>query len=170
MNIKWYWRMAVHQDVKWHDMPPLNIFDMKDLKTFDRYYAANHILIEVLQEGTIEACLTIAGHYQFCCGLREIGAIEINGDPATIAQYLHDNLCDGIYAGIGALTYTEVKDKYDSLVYGEEVSEFLKAWPNGEAGPWWYNPNSGNTVRIWTLPINQDNIPTPEDIEDDEEW
>ena len=170
MNIKWYWRLAVHQDAEYHDIPPYSIFAMRDIKALDSYYATNHIPIEVLQEDTLEARLTIAGNYQFCCGLREIGAIEINGDPATIAQYLHDNLGVGIYVCIGALTYTEVKDKYDSLVYGEEVSEFLKAWPNGEAGPWWYNPNSGNTVRIWTLPINQEAIPTAEDIEEDEEW
>jgi len=113
--------------------------------------------------------------YDFCCGLREFGALDISWqssvkieDLIALLQKEFKENCS-VMLNVGALTYTEVNNASGNLVY-EKASELVNAWPGGSVGEWWYNPNSGNYVRIWTLPINQHRVNQPdEDEEYDEE-
>ena len=110
--------------------------------------------------------------YKQCCGLREIGTfaynytkIFINSIPEVIEAIKKAFSTSLLFGNIGALTYTLVKNQSDEYV-DNKAAAFVKAWPGASAGDWWYNPNSGNFVQIWTLPINQDRINASEDEED----
>lgn len=110
--------------------------------------------------------------YKQCCGLREIGTFAysytksfINSIPEVIVAIEKAFSASQLFCNIGALTYTLVKNQSDEYV-DNKAAEFVKAWPGASAGDWWYNPNSGNFVQIWTLPINQDRINASEDEED----
>lgn len=171
MKLKYQWAVPSDPYAVWKNHPPYSIFDIKSNshKALNHYYAVEHIPVMVCDEEDTIASFTLAGHYQFCCGLRELGHLEVSDveDMPALVSFLHDNLCKGIYEHIGALTYTEVKDPDDRFRFGEEVNTFLNCWPKGNAGPWWFNPNSGNMVRIWTLPINQHKLT---DYIEEEDW
>jgi hypothetical protein len=103
--------------------------------------------------------------YRQCCGLREIGCFEFVSNPnyKEIIETIIDAFSKGIITSdIGALTYTLVR--YNEDYYQDKKAALLmQAWPGASAGDWWYNPNSGNEVQIWTLPINQDRQNAVED-------
>lgn len=107
------------------------------------YYRSDHIK------------LTIQTGYDFCCGLREFGELCIFGDIEEGREELIKDLqrYKDIFRFIGALTYTQVRTKEGDSYSGESVDEFIETWPEASCGDWFFNPNSGNTVRIWTLPI-----------------
>jgi len=177
MKLKYQWAAPSDPYAMWKEHPPYNIFDTKSTtyKALNHYYAVEHIPVMVCDEGDTIASFILAGHYQFCCGLRELGRVDVSDveDMPALVSFLHDNLCRGSYEYIGALTYTEVKDLDDNFVFGNEVNTFLNCWPNGNAAPWWFNPNSGNMVRIWTLPINQhklEDLTEEEECLDDDAW
>jgi hypothetical protein len=100
--------------------------------------------------------------YRQCCGLREIGTFDygyrqkFSASVPEIIKTIQKAFAESnLFSNIGALTYTLVKYPYDQYV-DDKAAEFVKAWPGATTGDWWYNPNSGNHVQIWTLPINQD--------------
>lgn len=101
--------------------------------------------------------LTIQTGYDFCCGLREFGEVYIFGDIEKGREELIKDLqrYQDIFRFIGALTYTQVRDSRGNSYSGESVDEFIETWPEASCGSWFFNPNSGNTVRIWTLPITE---------------
>ena len=109
--------------------------------------------------------------YLFCCGLREIGSIHISygADVEKIRNEFLQLLKTGEYYNIGALTYTRTKDGTDFELQTKEVIEFIEKWPGASAGGWFYNPNSGNMVQQWTLPVNQGRIPDSYSEEEDDE-
>ena len=110
--------------------------------------------------------------YRQCCGLREIGTFvyshsqNFSANVLEIIKTIQEAFSkSNLFCNIGALTYTLVKNPNGH--YGDHnAAEFVKAWPGGSAGDWWYNPNSRNHVQIWTLPINQDRQNA---VEDDDE-
>lgn len=113
--------------------------------------------------------------YKQCCGLREIGTFYcghnnsfISRIPEVIKAIEKSFSTSILFSNIGALTYTLVKYKRGEYVH-EKAAAFVKAWPGASAGEWWYNPNSGNFVQIWTLPINQARIYVNEDDEIEDE-
>ena len=114
---------------------------------------------------------TLQPGYDCCCGLREFGnfynpwnsQVTIE-DVITLLQKEFKENCTAMF-NVGALTYTEVKYASGTPVF-ESASKLVNAWPGGSAGEWWYNPNSGNYVRIWTLPINQHRANIPDEDED----
>jgi len=113
--------------------------------------------------------------YTQCCGLREIGNFAVyNGHKYPVdAKEIVNTICDDFKYGaltecVGALTYTLVKDGFGN--FNEPTAALImQAWPGASAGDWWYNPNSGNHVQIWTLPINQDRQNALEDDDEQEE-
>jgi hypothetical protein len=112
--------------------------------------------------------------YLFCCGMREIGSIWIRPN-VNVEKFREEfiNLlqADYNYGTIGALTYTRTKNSSNYNWQSNEVVRFIEEWPGASAGAWWYNPNSGNMVQQWTLPLNQPSKDTVEDdmYEEDEE-
>lgn len=151
-------------------------------KEFDRY-KRHEVIVAIVTDDTSETIFyhelrenllcsfTLQPGYDYCCGLREFGSFEISWksqvtieDVITLLQKEFKENCTAMY-NVGALTYTEVKYASGTLVY-ESASKLVNAWPGGSAGEWWYNPNSGNYVRIWTLPINQHRATQPDEDED----
>ncbi len=113
--------------------------------------------------------------YKQCCGLREIGTFHyrykhgfLGRIPEVIKAIEESFSTSNLFSNIGALTYTLVKYKSGEY-FDEKAAAFVKAWPGASAGEWWYNPNSGNFVQIWTLPINQALINVNEDDEIEDE-
>jgi hypothetical protein len=112
--------------------------------------------------------------YLFCCGMREIGSIWISRG-VNVEKFREEfiNLlqADYNYGTIGSLTYTRTKYGSNYNLQSNEVVRFIEEWPGASAGAWWYNPNSGNMVQQWTLPLNQPSKDTVEDdmYEEDEE-
>ena len=151
-------------------------------KEFDRY-KRHEVIVAIVTDDTSETILyhelrenllcsfILQPGYDCCCGLREFGSFDIPWksrvtieDVITLLQKEFKENCTAMY-NVGALTYTEVKFTSGTLVY-ESASKLVNAWPGGSAGEWWYNPNSGNYVRIWTLPINQHRANNPDEDED----
>lgn len=101
--------------------------------------------------------------YPFCCGMREIGGFSHGWDTIfrpTAEQALELLQCfydmrdlPGLEC-IGALTLTEhgSRNSFQSYLPVWVVS-LLSVWPEASHGDWFYNPNSGNVVRQWTLPF-----------------
>lgn len=113
--------------------------------------------------------------YRQCCGLREIGTFDYAYGqvyspriPKIIETIQKAFTESRLFTNIGALTYTLVKDS-DGHYVDTNAAEFVMAWPGASTGDWWYNPNSGNHVQIWTLPINQDRQNAVEDDYEEEE-
>ena len=105
--------------------------------------------------------------YHQCCGMREIGNVQ--GDiQEELYKFVKDN-----FPGIGALQYTEVFcDEEMEYKYSKDGSLLCRKWPGATFGSLWYNPNSGNWVRIVTLPINQETYTeeeSPDEYDEDEE-
>jgi len=113
--------------------------------------------------------------YKQCCGLREIGTFDygysqnFSASVPEIIKTIQKAFAESnLFSNIGALTYTLVK--YPNGRYLEDqAAEFVNAWPGASAGDWWYNPNSGNYVQIWTLPINQHRLTVYENENEYEE-
>ena len=109
--------------------------------------------------------------YRQCCGLREIGCFEFLSKPnyKEIIETIIDAFSKGyLTKRVGALTYTLVRYNEDKH-HDKDAALLMQAWPGASAGDWWYNPNSGNEVQIWTLPINQGKAPSFGDCEEEEE-
>ena len=151
-------------------------------REFDKY-KRHEVIVAIVTDDTSETIFyhelrekllcsfTLQPGYDCCCGLREFGSFDIRRqshvkikDIITLLQKEFKENCAAMY-NVGALTYTEVKSPSGTLVY-EDASELVNAWPGGSVGEWWYNPNSGNYVRIWTLPINQHRANNPDEDED----
>lgn len=102
----------------------------------------------------------IAPGYPFCCGLREIGKAYSERLKLDDVEEARNKVIDflkacTVFHSIGALTFTCIKDIDGEPLQEESLVAFIEDWPGASAGNWWYNPNSGNMVRQWTLPINQ---------------
>lgn len=102
--------------------------------------------------------ISLYSHYDFCCGLREIGDISIPSSTDVsefrekFISLVESNI---VFKNVGALTYTRTKDRNNINLQDDTVVEFIEEWPGASKGHWFFNPNSGNMVQQWTLPINQ---------------
>ena len=108
--------------------------------------------------------------YPFCCGMREIGnfyttAFDKNYEPEDIMKAMLNALLP-MLPYIGAFTLTEHCQRYSGVSrLPKWVQQLIAAWPGANHAQPFYNPNSGNVIKQWVLPIPGVEIPQPEDDE-----
>jgi hypothetical protein len=100
--------------------------------------------------------------YMFCCGMREIGHFDgpYQKEPFTTAQVeaFRENLCallidENNLSGVGAYTLTENFYQNGRRLVPKLWQQLIDTWPKASCSQPFYNPNSGNTVIQWVLPI-----------------
>ena len=100
--------------------------------------------------------------YLFCCGIREIGHFDgpFQKEPFTTEQVekFREALCDLLIddnnlAGVGAYTLTENVSAVGRRLVPMLWQQLIDTWPKASHSQPFYNPNSGNTVIQWVLPI-----------------
>lgn len=163
------------REYKWHDTAPLKTEEVWNFVAEEgngSYLPQKH-KIRILDdtEVTLFQCQFITT-YMRCCGMREIGEIRLDvGKEAVLFFYNKMQTHNArAYGSFGCLLYTEVKDPSGELMY-PDGSNFCELWPGAKtASDWWYNPNSGNWCRNWTLTINQELAKTAEDDEESDDW
>ena len=107
----------------------------------------------------------IKAGYDFCCGVREIHGINTR-NPQALVDLLKEFAESGEMS-FGAYTYAYVEDSSGGDYY--YAKPFLDLYPNATKGAPFYNPNSGNTITIYTLPIYNTRDEYYPEISDDEE-
>lgn len=104
--------------------------------------------------------------YHQCCGLREFGTIEYD-DPREFKEFFYKVVKEiQTFGSAGAFTYTQV-GYYKKQIW--EHQDFFDLLDNVSYSEPWWNPNSGNWVRVLTIPHNQEKAPNV-DTSDSEDY
>ena len=117
--------------------------------------------------------LQIMPAYDFCCGLREFGQLFITSRgnvPELRAAFIEAVEESPLFTNIGALTYTRTLAASGLHLQSTKEIEFIEQWPGASSGNWFYNPNSGNMVQQWTLPVRQNQLEEDFPCEADDEY
>lgn len=100
--------------------------------------------------------------YMFCCGMREIGGFDgpygKEPFPTDEVEQFRAALCDLLtddndLGGVGAFTLTEHIYPSGRRFIPMLWQQLIDTWPKASHSNPFYNPNSGNNVIQWILPI-----------------
>jgi hypothetical protein len=159
-----------------YDYDKRQTVEVKNLEKIWYYPAGNNDYVKRKVDCTSEngLSLKIQPAYDFCCGVREFGQLYISSRgnvPELRAAFIEAVEKSPLFRNIGALTYTRTKAAAGYSLQDTKEVEFIEQWPGASSGDWFYNPNSGNFVQQWTLPVNQDmQNQQEEEDEPDDQW
>jgi hypothetical protein len=122
-------------------------------------YVKSHY--KIVEESLGHATFSMSIGYLFCCGMREIGHFDgpYQKEPFTIDQVkkFREELCDLLnkdyLEAVGAFTLTENIHFTNRRLVPKLWQQLIDTWPNASCSKPFYNPNSGNTIIQWVLPI-----------------
>jgi len=122
-------------------------------------YVKSHY--KIVDDELGHATFSMSIGYMFCCGMREIGHFggPYQREPFSSAQVekFRVALCDLLTKNnlkyIGAFTLTENVSSSGKRLVPLLWQQLIDTWPKASHSEPFYNPNSGNTVVQWILPI-----------------